>query len=124
MKIDINNFLSSASGRRVCRVITKGRTKPAQVVQMVLEAVQEILPALSPHVAYSTEDLCGPELWINWKTGERRSAGMCMTYLTENDHLPLERASVEGEYPLKFRLKALPCNAVDAELQQPMAVSP
>ena len=106
MRININHFMDSASGRRVRQVIAKARMKPAKLVHVVLEEVQSILPGLEANVSYSTEDLCGPDLWISWLTGERRSAGMCLRYLIENDHLPLELASPKGKYPLMFRLKA------------------
>ena len=105
MRININHFMDSASGRRVRQVIAKARMKPAKLVHAVLEAVQDILPALEANATYSTEDLCGPDLWISWLTGERRSAGMCLRYLIENDHLPLELTSPKGKYPLIFRLK-------------------
>ena len=105
MKIDINNFMASASGRRVRQFITKGRMTPAQLVRIVLEAVEDILPGLEANATYSTENLCGPDLWSTWLTGEHRSAGMCMRYLIENGHLPLELASPKGRYPLMFRLK-------------------
>ena len=106
MQIDISNFMTSASGRRVRQVITKGRMKPVDIVEMVLEEVQGILPGLEANATYSTESLCGPDLWANWLTGERRSAGICMRYLIENGHLPLELASPKGKYLLMFRLKA------------------
>lgn len=107
MQIDRNHFIASASGRRVRQVITKGRLKPTELVQIVLEEVQDILPGLVADATYSTEDLCGPDVWTDWLTGERRGAGMCIRYLIETDHLPLELASPKGKYPLMFRLKAL-----------------
>ena len=106
MRINLNHFMDSASGRRVRQVITKGRMKPGQLVQMVLKEVQSVLPGLAANATYSTEDLCGPDLWSKWLTGERRSAGACLRYLAEQGHLPLELASSEGKYPLMFRLKA------------------
>ena len=105
MQINLHHFMDSASGRQVRQVITKGRMKPAELVQIVLEEVQEILPGLVADATYSTEDLCGPDLWTDWLTGERRSAGMCIRYLIETGHLPLELASPKGKYPLMFRLK-------------------
>ena len=106
MRINLNHFMDSASGRRVRQFITKERMKPAELIQMVLEEVQSILPGLVANATYSTEALCGPDLWNSWLTGERRSAGMCIRYLIENDHLPLELASLKGDYPLRFRVKA------------------
>ena len=106
MSIDTNHFEASASGRRVCQVLTKGRMAPESFLHLVLQAVVEILPALQANVTYSTEDLCGPELWVHWLTGERRSAGMCIRYLIENHELPLALVSRAGKYPLRFCLNS------------------
>ena len=106
MAIDSNHFLTSASGRRVCQVLTKGRMKPLELLHLVLKDCQDILPGLQANATYSTEALCGPVLWASWLTGERRSAGMGLRYLLENRYLPLELATAKGKFPLRFRLKA------------------
>lgn len=108
MSIDFHHFKASPSGRRVCLLLTKKNITPEKFANSVLEAVKFILPALQKKERYSTEELCGPNLWGQWQTAEHRCAGMCLTYFIENQMLPLESAKPAGKYPLRFRLKTLP----------------
>ena len=87
------------------KLLARRKIKPEVVLQLILETVQQVLPALQEGALYSTEDLCGPDLWAPWGTLEHRCAGMCLTYLTEIQMLPLVSAKPPGEYPLRFRLK-------------------
>lgn len=106
MPIDFKHFAASASGRRVCQFLTKGRSTPEQFLVTILNTVNDIVPALQADTKYLTEDLCDPDVWPTWKIGEHRCAGMCLRYLSETGELPLEVVSPKGKYPLAFRLKA------------------
>jgi hypothetical protein len=105
MKVDLHHFRNSASGRRVCQVLANRKIKPEMFLQLILDTVEDIRPALHEDATYSTEILCGPDLWEHWGIAERRCAGICLAYLIEIQMLPLEQAKPAGKYPLRFRLK-------------------
>ena len=84
-----SEFEESASGRRVRQVLSKRKTLPVHILRQVRDAVLDVIPHLTPGHRYTTEDLCGPELWASWAPGERISAGVCLSYLVSNRKVPL-----------------------------------
>jgi len=86
-------------------IMPNGKSVPQDLVEAVHLAVTESLPGLLRDASYTTEMLCGPDLWSQWTDGERRSAGICLAGLVEAGLLPLVRVFGLHEYPLRFRLK-------------------
>jgi hypothetical protein len=92
-------------GQRAVAVMPNGKSVPQYLVEAVYLAVTESLPGLLRDVSYTTEMLCGPDLWSEWTDGEKRSAGKCLSGLVEAGRLPLVPVIWLHEYPLRFRLK-------------------
>ena len=84
-----HEFEDSASGRRVRQVLGNRRAPPEGLLNIVRQAVMEVIPYLAPGKRYTAEELCGPELWASWSPGERISAGICLSYLVSNRAVPL-----------------------------------
>jgi hypothetical protein len=106
----MNKSSSSCSGtanegERGVAVMPNGKSVPQDLVEAVHLAVTESLPGLLRDASYTTEMLCGPDLWLQWTDGERRSAGICLSGLVEAGRLPLVPVIGLHEYPLRFRLK-------------------
>ena len=87
--ISQSEFEESASGRRVRRVLGNRRTLPEYILWQIRDAVLDVIHHLTPRNRYTTEDLCGPELWASWAPGECISAGVCLSYLVSNRNVPL-----------------------------------
>ena len=105
LKFALQNFASSDRGRRARALLAPYGIEPEKLLVAVFNQVSEDLPALVPGFPYSTEQLCGPDLWFRLKSdGPRRSAGMCLSHLVAVRAVPLELAKPTGSYPLRFRL--------------------
>ena len=71
----------------------------------VLRRVEDILPALLPEVAYTTEQLCGPDFWAQLQPGDPSRAGRCLAHLVDQGLMPLVEVPTRHEYPKRYRLK-------------------
>lgn len=61
-----------------------------KVCMAVYANVLEVIDGLLPGAKYTTEQLCGPELWGNWPThGQHRAMGIALSMLVEMGVLPL-----------------------------------
>jgi hypothetical protein len=72
----------------------------------VQSAVREALPGLIDGGLYTTEQLCGPELWASYRTpGPRRAAGDCLAFLVDIGAVPLSRhITKSGTGPIRYKL--------------------
>lgn len=86
-----HEFEESASGRRVRQVLGHGKTPPEALLEVVRKAVREALPNMTPRRRYTTEQICGPELWAGWSHSEHVCAGICLSYLISIREVPLAR---------------------------------
>lgn len=82
-------FKKTPAGRRATTLLRASSLASAQLFNAVHAAVVEHLPYLDDGRRYTTEELCGPELWSTWFTAERRVAGMCLAHLVKVDSVPL-----------------------------------
>lgn len=57
--------------------------------QGILHAVQARIPALSIGPQFSTEELCGEDLWNELTNGEKKQAGKVITAAAAAGALPL-----------------------------------
>jgi hypothetical protein len=77
---DFLKFETSAGGRRAATLLRDHVVKPEQIFATVLAEVTQNLPHLEEGGRYTTEQLCGPDIWATWFTAERRVAGMCVAF--------------------------------------------
>lgn len=103
-KHDFEDFARTSAGRRATAVLRNHKAMPDEIFAMVLAQVTEILPILEEGGRYTTEMLCGPELWARWFTAERRVAGMCVAYLAKKPDVALyKHLTPAGKGKAKYR---------------------
>ena len=88
---DFSDFASTSAGRRAATLLSDRKVKPAQIFATVLAEVTKRLPFLEDGSKYTTEMLCGPDIWANWYTVEGRVAGMCVAYIVKKRMVELFR---------------------------------
>ena len=86
-------------------VFPDGHCALSDFCNAILQQVREILPALSPHVPYTLEVLCGPEFWGALGPTERQEAGRIMVRLVVGGWLPFEVIGCRHSNPKKYQLK-------------------
>ena len=84
--------------------LLNGRRVSIDFYNIVRNQVAERLPALTPGVDYTTEQICGADFWPLLGDGECRLAGMVLKDLSLRGLVPLVLVEWAHEYPLKFRL--------------------
>jgi hypothetical protein len=88
-----NNFeaFSKTSAGRCSATLSKkfSTIPPKKLWDAVHSEAVFALPHLMEGGKYTTEQLCGPEIWSPWLTVERRIAGMCLAYLVKVGAIPL-----------------------------------
>ena len=71
----------------------------------VVRVVEEIIPALSPDVDYTTRQLCGDEFWKPLSDGQKRRAGKYLAHAVSIGRLPLRFSVCIHKVPKLYRLK-------------------
>lgn len=88
-----NNFeaFSKTSAGRCSATLAKrfSTLPPNQLWNAVYSAATMLVPQLMEGSKNTTEQLCGPDIWLPWLTVERRIAGMCMAYMVKVRVVPL-----------------------------------
>ena len=85
-----DSFSKTSAGRRSAGLLRKHSVIPLkQLCDAVHTEVVWTLPHLSKGGKYTAEELCGPDMWLAWFTGERRVAGMCLAHLVKVGSVPL-----------------------------------
>jgi hypothetical protein len=103
-KNDFEDFAGTSAGRRAASLLRDHQVKPEQIFATVLAEVTENLPHLEESCRYTTEILCGPDLWANWLTAERRVAGMCVAYIAKKPDVALYKHRTQsGAGKAKYR---------------------
>lgn len=83
-------FSKTSAGRRSATLLKKYSVNPLkQLWDAVHSEAVWALPHLMEGSKYTTEQLCGPDIWSPWCTVERRVAGMCLAYLVKVGAIPL-----------------------------------
>lgn len=83
-------FLNTAGGQRAAGLMRTHKMSLSEVLVAVEAAIWDVHPVLMSGALYSTEELCGPELWDRLRfDGARRVAGMCLAFLVECHAVPL-----------------------------------
>ena len=92
MKIyDFEDFACTSSGCRAATLLRDHKVKPEQIFATVLAEISQNLPHLEDGGRYSTEMLCGPDIWAAWHRGEGSVAGMCLAYMVRKGMVKLFR---------------------------------
>lgn len=108
-KHDFENFACTSAGRRAATLLRDHKVKPEQIFAMVLAEVTQSLPHLEEGGRYTTEMLCGPDIWDAWFESEGSVAGMCLAYLVRNRVVQLFRhVTPSGKGKAKYRTTAPP----------------
>jgi hypothetical protein len=94
---DFMKFETSAGGRRAATLLRDHVVKPEQIFATVLAEVTQNLPHLEEGGRYTTEMLCGPDVWAAWFTAERRVAGMCVAYFVRKKVVALYRHRTQSK---------------------------
>jgi hypothetical protein len=103
-KNDSEDFACTSAGRRGASLLRDRKVKPEQIFARVLAEVTQILSYLDEGGRYTTEDLCGPDVWTTWVTAERRVAGMCVAYLAKKPEVALyKHLTPSGAGKAKYR---------------------
>lgn len=101
---DFVKFETSAGGRLAATLLRDHAVKPEQIFATVLAEVTQRLPCLDDDYRYTTEQLCGPDIWATWFTAERRAAGMCVAYLAKKPDVALYKHHTQsGAGKAKYR---------------------
>ena len=93
-------------GKRTRALLRSHKVTPEKMLMEVESAVREALPGLIHGGLYTTEQLCGPELWATYRTaGPRRAAGNCMAFLADIGAVPLTlHITKSGKGPNRYVL--------------------
>jgi hypothetical protein len=86
----IQRFKSCPTYNRFAGLLAPHDVSPEQVLCAVYVAVMESIDGLVSGGKYTTEDLCGPEVWWAWSTdGLHRAMGICLSFLVAAELVPL-----------------------------------
>jgi len=119
MNIEIvNSFLLTPGGERAAWLLRNHRRGPGDLLAAIETELVGVLPHLIHGVLYSTEVLCGPDLWNRLRyDGVRRAAGMCLAYLVACQVVPLQlHWTPSGKGPKRYMLKVAPTFATTVEV--------
>ncbi len=94
---DFEDFARTSAGRRAASLLLTHAIKPDAIFAIVLAEVTQNLPHLEEGGRYTTEMLCGPDLWANWLTAERRVAGMCVAYFVRKKVVALYKHGTQSK---------------------------
>jgi hypothetical protein len=102
-------FIATPSGQRATSLLRSHKVTPEKMFMEVESAVNEALPGLIYGALYTTEQLCGPELWAAYRTaGPRRAAGNCMAFLVDIGAVPLRQHITKSGKGLKRYVLSTP----------------
>jgi hypothetical protein len=86
----INMFKANKNYSRFAGLLAPRGVSPERVLLAVYASIYEIAEVLVPNAKYSTEQLCGEELWLCWPTdGQHRAMGIGLSFLVETGLVPL-----------------------------------
>jgi hypothetical protein len=99
-------FAETPGGLRAASLLRTHKINPRALLAVIESEVLDAAPHLFHGALYSTEDLCGPELWDRLHyDGAKRAAGMCMAYLVECRAVPLMlHITASGKGPKRYKL--------------------
>ena len=108
-KLDNPKCLSSSESRdsttsNARLLLLGGYPVPEALYKSVLREAVAMIPGMGRGVSYTTEQICGKELWGRFDRGARIMAGRCMVQIVKCDALNLKVAKTAHEYPKRYEL--------------------
>ena len=89
LKFALKSFPTSNRGIQARRLLASHNIAPEKLLAEIHAQIMDDRPAFVPGVLYSTEQLCGPDIWGRLKTmGPHRAAGACLGHLAEVRAVP------------------------------------
>jgi len=102
----IKQFKSYPTYNRFVGLLAPHRVSPSLVLNAVYAAVMESVGGMIPGAKYSTEELCGDEVWWAWPSvGQRRAMGICLSFLVAQELVPLICSSPAHVSNKRYSLK-------------------
>ena len=106
---NFDNFAGTSAGRRAATLLRDHKVKPEQIFAMVLAEVTQNLPHLEEGGRYTTEMLCGPDIWEALFEAEGSVAGMCLAYMVRKKMFALyKHLTRSGKGSAKYRTTPSP----------------
>jgi hypothetical protein len=91
---------------RLAGLLALHDVSPEQVLCAVYVTVMESIDGLVTGKKYTTEDLCGPEVWEALPTdGLHRAMGICLSFLVAAELVPLVCSSPAHRRNKRYTLK-------------------
>ena len=101
---DFEDFARTSAGRRAATLLLTHTVKPEEIFAIVLAEVTQNLPHLDVDGRYTTEMLCGPDIWKKWYEAEGSVAGMCLAFLVRKKEVKLyKHLTPSGKGKAKYR---------------------
>lgn len=102
----MERFKETSGGQRAIGLLGRHKIALKDMMAAVLSEVNERVPVLFHGALYSTEQLCGEELWEAVRyVGPRRAAGMILVFIVETGVVPLDiHQTKSGKGPKRFVL--------------------
>jgi len=86
----IKIFKTYPTYNRFAGLLAPRGVSPERVLLAIYASVCEVVEALIPEAKYTTEQLCGEELWLCWPTdGQHRAMEIGLSFLVEAGLVPL-----------------------------------
>lgn len=107
MKIEISyqQFTKSTHFACIDALVTNPPLTPRQVFEKTVKAIDQAFGGLEPEVKFKTKHLFLPTDWERMSDGITRKVGMCLSYMTINELIPLQFANRPGCTNKSYMLK-------------------
>jgi len=105
IKISYKKFMQSGRYARFTSLLATTKLSPKQVFDMTIQALDLSIGGMEPEVKYKTEHLFEPDVWADMGDAVSRCIGICLSYLTANDLVPLAYANRPNSPNKLYKLK-------------------
>lgn len=112
IKLSYARFSQSAHFTRCRSLAVNAGSDPKKVFAMAVEALNQAFGGMEHGIRYKTEHLFEADVWEGIHDGVRRSVGICLSYFTDADLVPLSYANKPNANNKLYQLKV----AIDPSL--------
>ena len=105
IRLSYRQFSKSTHYDVIDRIVTKPPMSPKQAFEAATQALNEAIGGMEPGVKYKAEHLFLSVDWDRMSNGITRKVGMCLSYLTASDLIPLQYANRPGSTNKSYMLK-------------------
>lgn len=103
--LSYEDFTKSSQSRKIMHFQTATNVPQRQIFSQAIEALNESFAGMDHGAKYKTEHCFLPAQWARMGDGLKRCIGMCLSYLTACELIPMEYANKPGATNKLFRLK-------------------